>query len=574
MKLENAMSVYERYRAVEYSLPKTYLSWDLFGAGLENLGRDGKAVELPLRPPRADEVLLRVDALGLCFSDTKLIWAGPDHPRIRGRDLKNDPTVAGHEAALTVVGVGSDWKNKFDIGQRFIIQADIKIGGEQKAFGYVQRGAMAQYAYAGPWVLDGEGTCYLLPMKDATGYVEAALVEPWACVEGAYRIAERVKPQPGGRFLTVFASGAKADFSGLFEKEPALMHVLGGPDADIAGIGHGATRKGEATPEAVKAAAAEAGGYTDIFLIGVPDAALTEACDAALAVSGVLCFVSDAAIPGKAAMDIGRAHYELTRHNGTAGARIMDAYGRNTRTDLVPGGRTWMVGAAGPMGQMHVQRALELATPPKILFCTDLSDERLAYMTTRLKPLAEKKGVDFICLNVGGVKDMGECIAALTGGKDFDDIYVHAPVAPLVEQAADYLAAQSILNVFAGVGIGTMARFSPEIFRTLHTRLIGSSGSSMEDIVNTLNKMEAGQLATRMSLAAIGGIEATWLGIKGVKENRFPGKTVIFPQLHGLDLAGMDGFAGICPEAAALLEPGNVWTNAAEKVFLEKMLKV
>ncbi len=45
--------VYERYRAVDYRLPETYLSWELYGAGLDNLGRDGKAVELPLRAPHA-----------------------------------------------------------------------------------------------------------------------------------------------------------------------------------------------------------------------------------------------------------------------------------------------------------------------------------------------------------------------------------------------------------------------------------------------------------------------------------------------------------------------------------------
>ena len=567
--------VYERYRQVDYALPKTYLSWDLFGAGLENLGRDGKAIELPLRDPNPDEVLLRVDALGLCFSDTKLIWAGPNHPRITGRDLQKDPTVAGHEAALTVVRVGSDWKNKFSVGQRFIIQADIKIGGEQKAFGYVQRGAMAQYAYVGPWVLDGEGVCYLLPIKDSTGYAEAALVEPWACVEAAYGIKERTAPVSGGKVLVVFADeNVKADFSGFFAKQPEKLYVLGSTPAYAQGLGAGTIHRSDTTPAAIKAAADEAGRFDDIILVGNAGPEVVEACDMALDIEGILCFIADAPLQGKAAIDIGRAHYELTRYIGSAGGKVLSAYGQNTRTDLVPGGKTWMIGAAGPMGQMHVQRALELANPPKKLFCTDLSQERLDYMKNRLQPLADKNGVDMICINVGEVKDLNPPIAQVTDGAGFDDVYCHAPVAPLVEQGAEYLAQKSILNVFAGVGIGTKAKLSPEIFRKLHTRLIGSSGSSMEDIINTLNKMEAGQLATRMSLAAFGGIEATWAGIKGVKENRFPGKTVIWPQLHNIELSGMDHFAEVCPEAARELEPGNVWTNAAEKTFLDKMLKI
>ncbi len=568
-------SIYERYRNVDYQLPKTYLSWDLFGAGLENLGRDGKPIELPLRDPNPDEVLLRVDALGLCFSDTKLIWAGPNHPRIEGRDLAKDPTVAGHEAALTVVKVGSEWKNKFSVGERYIVQADIKIGGVQKAFGYVQRGAMAQYAYAGPWVLNGDGVCYLIPMQDKTGYVEAALVEPWACVEAAYELKERVNPVSGGKALVVFAQAdAKADFSGVYQNAPASVTVLGHNGQDLSAFGVKPEIGGAATPEAVAAAAKAAGGFNDIFLVGNPSAALTEACDVALAESGILCFLASGEISEKAAIDIGRAHYHLTRYVGSREAAAKKAYGQNVRTDLVPGGRTWMVGAAGPMGQMHVQRALELANPPKTLFCTDLSEERLQYMITRLKHLAEKKGIEFICLNVGGMTDLDERINKATADKGFDDIYVHAPVPPLVEHAAGFLGDMSILNVFAGVGIGTKAKLSPDIFCKQHTRLIGSSGSSMDDIVNTLKKMEAGNLATRMSMAALGGIEATWNGIKGVKENRFPGKTVIFPQLNNLDLMGLDHIADVCKDAADKLEPGCVWTNEAEKIFLEKMLKI
>ncbi|MDR1612635.1 MAG: alcohol dehydrogenase catalytic domain-containing protein [Planctomycetota bacterium] len=569
------MGVYERYRNVDYALPKTYRSWDLFGAGLENLGRDRQAVELPLRDPNPDEVLLRVDALGLCFSDAKLIWAGPDHPRIPGRDLANDPTVAGHEAALTVVKAGSNWKNRFPVGGRYIIQADIKIGGVQKAFGYVQRGAMAQYAYAGPWVLDGDGVCYLIPMRDHTGYVEAALVEPWACVEAAYDLKERTAPVAGGKALVVFASpGAEADFSGVYSAPPAKLTAFGAAGRDLSAFGIAGDVRGEAAPELVKAAAEAAGGFDDIFLVGAADAALIEACDVALAAGGILCFLASGAIPGKAALDIGRAHYHLTRYVGSGKARAKDAYGQNVRTELKAGGRAWMVGAAGPMGQMHVQRALELENPPAGLYCTDLSQERLDYMAGRLKHLAEKKGVELVVANVGGMNDLDDRLNAFTGNGGFDDIYVHAPVPALVEHAAGFLGDRSVFNIFAGVGIGTKAKLSPDIFCRRHTRLVGSSGSSMDDIVNTLGKMEAGRLATRMSLAAIGGIGAVWDGVKGVKENRFPGKTAILPQLDGIPLTGLNRLSDVSPEATDRMEPGCVWTNDAEKLVLEKFLKI
>ncbi|MFW5857619.1 MAG: alcohol dehydrogenase catalytic domain-containing protein, partial [Planctomycetota bacterium] len=221
----------ETYRQSADRLPETYLAWDLFGKGLEHLGRDGAPVEHPLRAPADNEVLLRVDAIGLCFSDTKLIWAGNEHPRIRGRDLQADPTVPGHEAAMTVAAVGRDWQGRFHVGERYAIQADVYVGGEQKAFGYVQRGALAQYVYAGSWVLDGDAGCYLLPLQDKTGYSEAALVEPWTCVEAAYSIPGRDAPKSGGTLLVVNAGAADpiADFVGAYDGDgPAAAALLGG----------------------------------------------------------------------------------------------------------------------------------------------------------------------------------------------------------------------------------------------------------------------------------------------------------------------------------------------------------
>jgi len=52
------------------------LQWRLYGAGLENLGkaRPGRG-RCPTFGP--DELLVRQDACGLCFSDTKVIGLGP-----------------------------------------------------------------------------------------------------------------------------------------------------------------------------------------------------------------------------------------------------------------------------------------------------------------------------------------------------------------------------------------------------------------------------------------------------------------------------------------------------------------
>ncbi len=148
------MSTLEHYRKADAPLPKQYYAWQVFGAGLENVGRDGKPVAVDLREPNEDEILVRVDVLGLCLSDMKIIAQGGNHPRLRGRDLAHDPTVLGHECACTVVKVGKRWQNKFKPGQRFIVQADIYYKGIGYAFGYMIPGGLAEYAYLDERELD------------------------------------------------------------------------------------------------------------------------------------------------------------------------------------------------------------------------------------------------------------------------------------------------------------------------------------------------------------------------------------------------------------------------------------
>ena len=96
------------YGSGQGQIPRRMKAWRMFGAGLENLGREGQPVVIPVPEPGASELLARVDAAGLCFSDVKILKLGPDHPRLCGRDLANDPIVPGHEAALTIVKVGAD----------------------------------------------------------------------------------------------------------------------------------------------------------------------------------------------------------------------------------------------------------------------------------------------------------------------------------------------------------------------------------------------------------------------------------------------------------------------------------
>ncbi len=67
------------------------------------------------------------------------------------------------------------------------------------------------------------------------------------------------------------------------------------------------------------------------------------------------------------------------------------------RASLKPGGKAWFVGAGGPMGRMHVQRAIQFANPPAVIVCSDVSDARLSDLCDSLAPEAKAKGIEFIC---------------------------------------------------------------------------------------------------------------------------------------------------------------------------------
>ena len=71
----------QHYRAGDAPTVENNRLWPLFGAGWENLGVDGGPIDTPMPAPGPDELLVRHDAVGICFSDVKVLRAGNKHPR-------------------------------------------------------------------------------------------------------------------------------------------------------------------------------------------------------------------------------------------------------------------------------------------------------------------------------------------------------------------------------------------------------------------------------------------------------------------------------------------------------------
>ncbi|NOZ49390.1 MAG: alcohol dehydrogenase catalytic domain-containing protein [Chloroflexi bacterium] len=565
-----------QYTAATTPLPATTLRWHLYGAGLENLGDDGKPAVVPLPSFGADELLVRHDACGLCFSDIKVIRLGPEHPRIY-RNMRENPVVLGHEVTMTVVGVGDKLRGEYAVGDRFIIQADIFVDGVGTAYGYEIQGGLSQYNVIDQRILDGDDGNYLIPVQPSTGYAESALTEPWACVTAAYELHYRTGIKPGG---TAWLIGSNADpdrnytlnagFDAASHPDRLLLTAV--PDYLADGLRARAADIGNIEViEVEDVSAPPLENIDDIILLGAT-ADLIENVMPHLGHYGILALVSDKPLQRKVALDVGRVHYNRWLVVGTPAPEISQAYTDTpVRSTLRHGGRAWFVGAGGPMGRMHVQRAIEKVGGPQVMLCTDVSTLRLQNLADSFGEDARSRGIEFICLNPLE-KDAYEQGMASFHHKGFDDIIVLAPIPAVIADAATWLAAEGVMNIFAGVARGTTAQIDLSDAYLKDKRVIGHSASSIDDLRLMLHSAEAGTLSPNRSVAAIGSLSATKDGLQAVMDQVFPGKVVIFPLIKDFPLTALSDLKTLLPTVYAKLKNGREWNKEAEEEFLRLML--
>ncbi len=576
----------EAYQKGTAQLPAQSWLWPLYGAGLENLGVDDKPIVEPLPSIHADELLVRHDAVGLCFSDTKIVRAGETHPRLNGRDMRANPVVMGHEVALTVVKVGEQLKDKFKVGDRFIAQSDVYFHGIGLAYGYALQGGLSQYNVIGEEMLEGDEGCYLLPVQPTTGYAEAALTEPWACVVASYDVPYRDKWKPGGNVLIVgpyapteYTLGQPYDpanppahiwTTGV--RFPMLQELRERMDADKFLLTEILTSPDDAYPRLMRSSDHQ--GFDDIVFID-PEPTAYEIIEPMARKGAVIAFVTPNKMNGPVMVDVGRLHYDNIYLTGTTTNEIGSAY-RPIRTELKAGGRAVFIGAAGPMGQMHVQRALQAAEGPRQIVATDLVPERLAVVEQKYAQLIEaKKATTEISLRTPEGKSgaaFNQDLLAMTGGEGYDDVVVLAPSANVVAGAVSLMAKDGVMNIFAGLPTGTKAPIDVRLVASKGLRFTGSSGSMIRDLRNMLNAAESGELNPNLSVAAVSGLNDTKLGIEGVMNQTYPGKIVVYPQILDFPITALSDLKTVLPEVYALLGPNESWTVEAEREFLKELL--
>lgn len=549
-------------------VPQTTLAWRLYGSGLENFGDNDAPVELPLPPLKEDEILTKVEALGLCFSDIKIIRAGGSHPKLWHKDLAEHPLIVGHEAVLTILRTGSAVPLRYAPGQRFLIQCDIYVNGRSCAYGYGMDGGLTQYSIIDSRVWKGETESYLLPCPDNLPSLAAALLEPWTCVRAAYHIPHRTAPKEGGSLLLVTEPGSQTIYPAgrLFRSQKRITAVNFSENAVRA-------LENELGTKVVRSENLPADGeFDDIVCIDLKD---KETGERALALAGdhaVISFSGDCGTE-KWAIDVGALHYKNRFYQGAAEGALDAAYAAPRRQTLRKGGIAWFPGGAGAMGQMHVELAILSSDAPSKILVSDMDTERIGHLRTKLAERAAERGIVLEFLNPGTMTNE-EFEQELTefAPHGFDDIIILVPSAKVVDQTLPHLADGGLVNVFAGIPAGETARIPVDRIIRKGIRFTGSSGSSTQDMKDALLAAEQHEFEPQSALAAIAGFRAVKEGLKAVAAGTYPGKIVILPDCPDLPLTPFDP-AHMEPELAATLDTHGCYTAETEQYLRNRWRK-
>ncbi|MFU8826234.1 MAG: zinc-binding dehydrogenase [Brevefilum sp.] len=573
------MSKYKEYKAAQSPLPEKNWGWNLYGAGLENVGRNGQPEAFAVPEPGDHQMLVRIDSVGMCFSDIKVLNQGSAHPKLYNRDLSKEPGRLGHEVSLTVIKVGKDLQDDYAPGQRFAVQPDIYQDGMSTAYGYTIPGGLIQYHLIGPEVLDTDGGACLLPVKGEISYAAASLLEPWGCVLAAYTQRRRLTPkvdgimwivgQPGDLSTYQFSEGLEAPKTIVLTDVPAELKSLAAQTkATIV------ERNGLAVEDyaALSEELTEGVGFDDIVVLNPHSADAVSQISRMIARRGTLNLVGQVPLDGLVEADAGRLHYDYIAFLGNSGPDIASSYGEaRNRCELLPDGVAVFIGAGGPMGQMHVQRALEMPDGPKVIIATEVNQERLDALNHRFLPLAKHQNRELHVVNPLEIAtSLYDFVKEVTNNEGADDVVVSVPSARLMAEAATLMNPNGMLVLFAGVPNGTMVPMNLSDVYLNNAQYTGTSGLTIDDQASVLERAEEGKLSPGRMVAAIGGIEEAIKALESVIEGKYPGKVVIFPQIHNLPLVGLDELTEKMPEVAEKLGPLNVWTIESEAELFEQ----
>ena len=300
-----------------------------------------------LPPIKDDELLVKIVCDSLCMSSWKAAVKGEDHKRVPS-DISVNPAVLGHEFCGEILEIGAKWKDKFAVGDRFVIQPALLHTYDAVGYSFKYMGGDMTYGIV-PDIYISEGN--VIPYK-GEDFFSGGLSEALSCVTGAvnatYHTTKGVYKhdmgiKKGGKAIVLAGAGpmglAMLDYLINRGDKPSLLvctdidagrlaraeEMLPPSMANERGVELVYANTAECEdPAAYLLGIAGGEGYDDVFVFA-PVSAVVEQGDAILAYDGCLNFFAG---PEKedfsASFNFYNVHYNATHIAGTSGGNTDD----------------------------------------------------------------------------------------------------------------------------------------------------------------------------------------------------------------------------------------------------------
>jgi threonine dehydrogenase-like Zn-dependent dehydrogenase len=210
---------------------------------------------------------------------------------------------------------------------------------------------------------------------------------------------------------------------------------------------------------------------------------------------------------------------------------------------IVEGGSLALLASVGPMGLGAIDYAIHSPRRPGRVVVTDIDDSRLKRAEELLGvEEAKKHGVELVYVNTKDIADPVEHLKKLNGGRLFDDVFVFAPVKPVLEMGDRLLGHDGCLNFFAGptdTAFSAMFNFYNVHYESHH--IVGTSGGNTDDMVESLSMMADGKLNPVFMITHVGGLDA--VAETTINLDKIPGGKKLIYTHKKLPLAAIADFA-------------------------------
>jgi threonine dehydrogenase-like Zn-dependent dehydrogenase len=227
------------------------------------------------------------------------------------------------------------------------------------------------------------------------------------------------------------------------------------------------------------------------------------------------------------------------------------------------------------MGLGAIDYAIHRDRKPRRIVVTDIDKARLARASEIFSvEEAKNNGVELIYVNTAEVSDPVAKLLSLNDNSGYDDVFVFAPVKPVVEQADAILGKDGCLNFFAGPSnpsFSAMLNFYNVHYASTH--IVGTSGGNTDDMIESLELMADKRIDPSAMITHIGGLDSyadTVLNLPHIPG----GKKLIYTNIS-LPLTAISDFRDAAKADSLFLELNKIveannglWCKAAEDYLM------